>query len=60
MILFFRCMQGLNKRNVNDLIIDILKIRDTNNKRGNRQAFKKLSVNAKLALQKKRYSITYP
>ena len=53
-----RAHQGLNKEKIAKLILDILRLRDHLNKRnkGGRK-FKKLSPNAKAALEKNRYKL---
>jgi hypothetical protein len=55
-----RCLQGINKKQLTNLILDILKIRDYANKKlkGGRR-YTNLSVNAKRALQNKKLSRSF-
>ena len=55
-----RCLQGINKKQLTNLILDILKIRDYANKKlkGGRR-YTNLSVNAKMALQNKKLSRSF-
>lgn len=52
-----RCMQAINKKELEKLILDVLRVRDYTNKKlkGGRK-FVKLSTNAKMVLEKERYN----
>ena len=53
-----RCMQAINKKELEKLILDVLRVRDyTNRKLKGGRKFVKLSQNAKTALEKKRYKL---